>query len=154
MYNLINHHRFMRMAIALARKGDWPYGALLVKDNVILAEAYNTTDSENDTTAHAEVNVIRKALKANNGQTLNGSTIYTTGEPCPMCTGAIIWAGISQIVYSASIPLLIKIGQPQINTRSSDIIRTAPDAIEIVGGILESETVEIIKNHQVPSLRN
>lgn len=97
----------MGAAIALAKKGmdcncGGPFGAVVVKDNSIIAEGYNQVTSMNDPTAHAEVVAIRKACKVLNTFQLEGCTIYTSCEPCPMCLGAIYWARPDRVVYGAT----------------------------------------------------
>ena len=76
-----------------------PFGAVIVKDNKIISKAHNTVLKDNDPTAHAEINAIRKACKLLNTNDLEGCTIYTTCYPCPMCMSAIIWANIKTIYY-------------------------------------------------------
>ncbi len=107
---------FMRIAIEESKNGDWPYGAVIVKDGAIVVKGFNTATRDRDPTAHAEVNVIRAALKTIPELSLKGYTLYTSSESCPMCTGAIVWAGVSRVVFGASIQQLIDVGQPQINT--------------------------------------
>ena len=88
---------FMRQAIELAKtnvssgKGG-PFGALVVKNGIVIAEACNSVTGDNDPTAHAEVNAIRKACNILKSFQLEGCQIYTSCEPCPMCLGAIYWA--------------------------------------------------------------
>lgn len=95
---------FMRRAIALAtenvRSGrGGPFGAVIVRDGQVLAEATNSVTETNDPTAHAEVNAIRIACTRLGNFTLEGCEIYTSCEPCPMCLAAIYWARISAIYY-------------------------------------------------------
>lgn len=94
---------FMREAIRLAnesvKNGGGPFGAVIVKDNVIIAGSSNSVTIDNDPTAHAEVNTIRQACKKLGTFDLSGCVIYTSCEPCPMCLGAIYWAKIDRIYY-------------------------------------------------------
>jgi tRNA(Arg) A34 adenosine deaminase TadA len=94
---------FMREAIRLAdesvKNGGGPFGAVIVKDGEIIAGASNSVTLDNDPTAHAEMNAIRKACKKLGTFDLTGCTIYTSCEPCPMCLGANYWAHISKIYY-------------------------------------------------------
>ena len=96
-------NEYMRRAIALAdesvRRGGGPFGAVIVKDGVIIAEGSNSVTILNDPTAHAEVSAIREVCRRLGTFHLDGCTIYTSCEPCPMCLGAIYWAGIKQIFY-------------------------------------------------------
>ncbi len=98
---------FIKLAIARATKGvkneeGGPFGAVIVKDNKIVGEGNNLVTSTNDPTAHAEVVAIRNACKNVNSFQLDGCTIYTSCEPCPMCLGAIYWARPSRIVYACT----------------------------------------------------
>ncbi|MBR2203834.1 MAG: nucleoside deaminase [Prevotella sp.] len=94
---------FMREAIRLANesveRGGGPFGAVIVKDGKIVAGSSNSVTIDNDPTAHAEVNTIRQACKTLGTFSLSGCVIYSSCEPCPMCLGAIYWAGISKIFY-------------------------------------------------------
>ena len=98
---------FMKRAIALAEKGmnsneGGPFGAVIVKDNKIIAEGNNNVTSTNDPTAHAEVIAIRKACEKLNTFQLEDCTIYTSCEPCPMCLGAIYWARPKKVFYACN----------------------------------------------------
>ena len=94
----------MRRAIALSeesvRTGGGPFGAVIVKDGVIVSEASNSVTIDHDPTAHAEVNAIRKATQRMGTFDLEGCEIYTSCEPCPMCLGAIYWAHLDRIYYA------------------------------------------------------
>jgi len=96
--------KFMRRAIELSKesvkKGGGPFGAVIVKDGKIIAEASNSVTQDNDPTAHAEVNAIRQAAKKINSFDLSGAEIYTSCEPCPMCLGAIYWARLDKIYFA------------------------------------------------------
>ena len=95
--------RFMQKAIDLSvenvKNGGGPFGAVIVKNGEIIAEGVNRVTANNDPTAHAEVSAIRAACQRVNDFKLNGCTIYTSCEPCPMCLSAIYWAGIKDIYY-------------------------------------------------------
>ncbi|MEI6820887.1 MAG: nucleoside deaminase [Bacteroidota bacterium] len=77
-----------------------PFGAIIVKNNIIVGRGANSVASTNDPTAHAEVNAIRDACKNLNTFDLESCDIYTSCEPCPMCLGAIYWAHIKNIYYA------------------------------------------------------
>ena len=93
----------MREAIQLAnesvKNGGGPFGAVVVKDGKVVAGSSNSVTIDNDPTAHAEVNTIRKACSKLGTFDLSGCTIYTSCEPCPMCLGAIYWSRIGRIFY-------------------------------------------------------
>lgn len=98
---------FMRRAIALSREGmaggaGGPFGAVVVFDGQIVGEGRNRVTSSNDPTAHAEVEAVRDACRRLGRFHLDGATIYTSCEPCPMCLTAILWARIGRICYANS----------------------------------------------------
>ena len=82
------------------KNGGRPFGAVIVKDGAIVAEASNCVTIDLDPTAHAEVSAIRKATKVLGTYDLTGCEIYTSCEPCPMCLGAIYWAHLDKIYYA------------------------------------------------------
>lgn len=99
--------KFIRRAIALSKQGmdsnaGGPFGAVIVKNGLILAEAFNEVTSSNDPTAHAEVLAIRRACSKLGDYQLEECTIYTSCEPCPMCLGAIYWARPERVVYACT----------------------------------------------------
>lgn len=98
---------FMRRAIELARDGmengaGGPFGAVVVKNGKIVGEGCNRVTSTNDPTAHAEVVAIRAACQNLNNFQLDGCTIYTSCEPCPMCLGAIYWARLAKMFFACT----------------------------------------------------
>lgn len=101
-------NKFMEVAIAEAREGmnknhGGPFGAVVVKDGKIIGKGHNTVVKNNDPTCHGEISAIKDACKNLNDFDLKGAEIYTTGEPCPMCLGAILWANIERIYFGCSI---------------------------------------------------
>ena len=105
----------MRRAIELARQGmnqgaGGPFGAVVVRDGVIVGEGWNRVIATHDPTAHGEVTAIRDACAKLETFSLEGCEIHTTGEPCPMCLGAIHWARIGKIFYGFRIEDAAAIG--------------------------------------------
>ena len=97
--------RFMEMAYkeALAgmhKKHGGPFGAVVVKDGKVIAKGHNEVLLRKDPTAHAEVIAMRKASKKLKSVDLSGCVLYVTSKPCPMCTGAIQWSRIKDVVFS------------------------------------------------------
>ena len=94
---------FMQQAIDLSienvRNGGGPFGAVIVREDKVVATGVNRVTANNDPTAHAEVSAIRAACQRMQDFRLTGCTIYTSCEPCPMCLSAIYWAGIGRIFY-------------------------------------------------------
>jgi len=97
---------FMKRAIALAvegkSKGNGAFGAVIVKNNKIIAEGHNVIHDKKDCTQHAELSVIQKACAILQSKTLKGCILYTSCIPCMMCLGACYWAKLDQIYYGAS----------------------------------------------------
>ena len=101
------HEKFMREAIRLAnenigRKNGGPFGAVIVKEGEIIASGRNMVLSHNDPTSHAEIVAIREACRILGHYHLDGCTIYSSCEPCPMCLGAISWARPKALYFAAS----------------------------------------------------
>lgn len=96
----------MRQAIELAvenvRRGGGPFGALVVKDGIVVAAGANQVTRLNDPTAHAEVVAIREACRVLGSFQLAGCDLYTSCEPCPMCLGAIYWARPARVFFAAT----------------------------------------------------
>lgn len=99
--------RYMKLALVEAKKafeiGEVPVGAVIVKDDIVLAKSYNKKEKEQTATSHAEINAINKASKKISNWRLNDCEIYVTLEPCPMCASAIKQSRIKKIYYGVSI---------------------------------------------------
>lgn len=96
------------MAINEAKKGirnghGGPFGAVIVRNDEVIAKGHNQVVKNNDPTCHGEIMAIHKACKKLGTFDLSGCEIYTTGEPCPMCMAAILWANIEKIYYGCNI---------------------------------------------------
>ncbi len=101
-------NQYMQLAVDEARKGinagdGGPFGSVIVKNGSIIATAHNTVLADNDSTAHGEINAIREAERKLDTYDLSGCELYTTGEPCPMCLAACMWANIDRIYYGCTI---------------------------------------------------
>jgi guanine deaminase len=97
--------RFLRLAIELSRKGvtgaaGGPFGAVIVKDGVVVGEGWNQVLASHDPTAHAEVTAIRAACARIATHVLAGCVLYTSCEPCPMCLASALWARVDRIVWA------------------------------------------------------
>ncbi len=104
----MNDEHWMEKALELARKaeqaGEVPVGAVLVKDDRLIAEGWNQPISSHDASSHAEIMAMRAAGKKLNNYRLIDTTMYITLEPCSMCVGAMIHARVSKVVYGAAEP--------------------------------------------------
>lgn len=138
----------LRQAIEVSRRarrhGNHPFGATLVDgDGAVVAEAENTVTTDSDPTGHAETNLVRMAggLGASD---LSGHTLYSSCEPCAMCSAAIFWAGIGRVVYALSNDALIAMlppdsSGPALDLSCRDVIAAGNRAIEVDGPALEAE---------------
>ena len=135
----------MRMAIDEGRAADLPFGAVIVHAGRVIASGGNHGRTQRDPTAHGEMVAIRNAVDYPGADALKGATLYTTGEPCPMCMGAIIWCHIGRVVYAASIPQLATL-MDQIMTPSTEIAARETFApVTITGGVLATETMTLFR---------
>ena len=125
---------FMMKAIELSinsvSNGTGPFGAVIVKDNKIISEGFNTVTLHNDPTSHAEIVAIRIACKSLSNFSLKGCDLYTTCEPCPMCLSAIYWARIGKVYYA--------------NTRSD------AQKIDFSDALIYEELNKTIKDRKIP----
>jgi tRNA(Arg) A34 adenosine deaminase TadA len=125
--------KFMRLAIAEAqaarRAGDYAIGAVVVRDGRALASSGNRIKIECDPSQHAEIAAIRLACASLRTRHLEGAILYTTAEPCPMCTSAAIWARMAGIVSGSTIDDMAefraKFGNPLWTWRTVDIAARA-----------------------------
>ena len=137
--------KWMNLAIEQAIKAvdedEVPVGAVLVKDGLLIAEAHNQPISTNDATAHAEIQVLRKAgIKLQNYR-LTDSTLYVTLEPCAMCLGAMMHARIARIVYGANDQKTGACGSSE-NLINANCFN---HKIQLTNGILEDECKQLLK---------
>jgi tRNA(Arg) A34 adenosine deaminase TadA len=137
--------RFMRIAIEEARRADFPFGAVIVKDGRILSRGRNLGATRRDPTAHGEMVALRRAIASPGSEALKGATIYTSGEPCAMCMGAILWCGMGRVVFAASLEQLATVID-QIMITSADLAARAKFApIAITGGVLADEAMALFQ---------
>jgi tRNA(Arg) A34 adenosine deaminase TadA len=135
--------RFMRIALDEAQAADFPFGACIVRDGQLIARGRNLGRTNADPTAHGEMTAIRACVATHGGAALRGSTIYTTGEPCAMCMGAILWSRMGRLVFAASVE--------QLATRLDQIMITGADLagrakfapLAITGGVLADEAMAL-----------
>lgn len=138
---------FMRGAIRKAQEGiaagQSPFGAVIVHEGRVIAEAHNTVWRDVDPTAHAEVNCIREAARALKFVKLFGCTLYSTCEPCPMCLAASHWSKIERVVYGAEIADAASVGFSELPIPAQDMIRLGQSSLRIDSGVLKDECAEL-----------
>ncbi|WP_019028911.1 nucleoside deaminase [Colwellia piezophila] len=146
-----DNEKYIRECYTLARrsvkKGNHPFGALLVHDNKVILTAENTVLTDNDKTRHAETNLVSRANKEIDPKILEKCTLYTSTEPCIMCCGAIYWSGISKVVFGCSAQILDKIAGKTIDIDSKYVFSHTVIPVEIEGHILEAEGKEIHESY-------
>lgn len=132
-----NMNKYMEEAIKEAKinentnfKNGGPFGTVIVKDNIIIAASHNTVIENNDPTAHAEINAIRKAAQTLKTHDLSECILYTTCFPCPMCLSAIVWANIKEVYYGNT-----KEDAEDIGFRDNQIY-------ELINNLNESQTIK------------
>jgi tRNA(adenine34) deaminase len=136
---------YMHLAIvqaqAAALRGEVPVGAVIVRNDQILAAAGNRTITDCDPTAHAEIVALREAARNAANHRLPGAALYVTVEPCAMCAGALVQARIARLVYGADEPkggavrtCLRVLDAPALNHR-----------VEVVPGLLAAESVQLLQ---------
>jgi tRNA(Arg) A34 adenosine deaminase TadA len=149
MISDINYEKFMENAIDEAKmslkEGNKGFGAVIVKDKVLIACAHDSEITANDSTAHAEINVIRKASSIC-GKDLSGCILISTHEPCPMCSGAIIWSKISKLVYSVSIKDSLKLGRNVVDFSCKKLFKKSNSKIDVKSGVLQKECLNLYHN--------
>ena len=137
--------KWMQIAIEEAklamRKNEIPVGAVLVKNDKLIAQSHNQPIKTNDPTAHAEIQLLRKAGLELKNYRLIDSTLYVTLEPCAMCFGAMIHARIERIVFGASDPKTGVCGSC-INLNKENFFN---HKISITGGVLKNESSKLLK---------
>ncbi|MBV9250043.1 MAG: nucleoside deaminase [Acetobacteraceae bacterium] len=140
---------WMRRAMELARQGDRreganPIGCVIVRDGAVLAEACNEVELLHDPTAHAEIVAIRRAGSMLQCSELRGATLYTTLQPCGMCTMAAIWAKVGRIVYGAGREDVHSMYFEERHLDTVDFIRDAfRDDLVLKGGVLSQECARL-----------
>ena len=145
----MTHIEYLKRANEVAKearaKGNTPFGAILVgADGSILMEQGNAEHDLHDATAHAERMLASRASAAFSREMLWESTLYTTCEPCPMCTGAIYWANIGKIVYGITETKLLELTgsddkNPTFNMGADKVVAAGQKAIAIEGPFPEIE---------------
>lgn len=145
--NPFDHYYWMKEAFREAEKAlredEVPVGALIVRENVIIARGHNMVEKLKDPTAHAEMIAITAACESLGEKRLEGCTLYVTLEPCPMCAGAMIQARLDTCVYGAADPkagacdsLYHLCEDPRLNHR-----------VRVIGGIEEERCREILQHY-------
>jgi tRNA(adenine34) deaminase len=138
------HEKFMALAIEEARialqAGDQPFGSVIVRDGEVISRGHNTVNSSFDPTAHAETDLIRKTAIAQKSSSLEGCTLYTSCDPCPMCAGAMLFSGISTVVIGARSEALARISGRPPRTYTAEVLAEMMNMkLEVIRGVLQDD---------------
>ena len=154
MKNVDEH--YLRVAFKEAERarerGNHAFGALLVDvDGEPVLAAQNSVVTDNDVTAHAEMNLIRAASRKFSPDQLKTFTLYASGEPCPMCAGAIVWANIRRVVFGLGMEAIYRLfdadpDAPALPMHAVGVFDQAPWPMEVIGPLLENEAEQVLRN--------
>jgi len=138
---------FARQAIDLARQaraaGNHPFGALLVIEGTVTLTAQNTVATDRDPTAHAETNLVAKAIRHLAPDQIRRSVLYTSCEPCAMCVGKMYWAGIRSIVFALAAEELAALAGRDFLIPCVELFARAVEPVTITGPLLLNEAREV-----------
>ena len=139
----VDVERAMREAIAESRlakaEGNKGYGALLLMGDRVLARTHDTAVTRGDPSLHAEHTAIHEAIARWGSPDLTGALLISTCEPCPMCTGLAVWAGVTTIMFGSSIADTAAMGRSRILVGAEEMAERSPRVLDVVGGILKEE---------------
>jgi tRNA(Arg) A34 adenosine deaminase TadA len=137
------HEQYVRQAIALAGRaredGNHPFGALLVVDGQVVLSAMNSVNTDRDPTAHAEANLIARAIRQLSPEQIGRAVLYTSCEPCAMCTGKMYWAGVRSVVYALPAEELATLAGPDFLVPCRELFARAAQPVTVIGPILAEE---------------
>jgi len=138
---------YIDIAIEISKNAKYPYGAIVVKDDMILGRSDDKTLMETSMYSHAELEAIESASKSKNlyGD-LKGATMYVSCEPCMMCMGAILYEEFSKIVYAATLQDSNDIYCPEMLTDIDELAKYSKNKIEIVKELHREKAVEVLKS--------
>ena len=142
-----SHEAFIRESNELARhaiaQGNHPFGALLVHEGRVVLRAENTVTTGRDVTRHAELNLVSRGCQELAPEVLAACTLYTSTEPCAMCSGAIAWARIPTVVYGCSAEGLKRLSGEAFLVPCREILGRGNPPVSVVGPLLEEEGLAI-----------
>ena len=137
--------RFMRLALDEARQGDYAFGCVITRGDEVIARGHNLSKTNDDPTAHGEIVAIRNCLADHGSAVLRGATLYTSGEPCVMCMGAIVFCGLGRLVFAASVPQISTVGNQIMITSAEVAARAKWDPIKITGGVFADDAMQLLR---------
>ena len=149
---------FLRLAIDQARtareRGEYPFGAVLVKDGDVVSTAYDQCLALSDPTAHAEMLLVSRYCRQERLLTLDGYTIFSSTEPCILCSGAIKWSRISKVVFSVSQEMLQQRTKGRRKPSCHSFVNTGVRIVDVVGPLITDEGITVFDGFQFGSKAN
>jgi len=143
----VDFEGMMAMALEEAkvskREGNKGYGAVVAIGNEVIGRAHDTAITEKDPSLHAELNAIRQAVHTIGDADLSGAVLFSTCEPCPMCSSLAVWANLTTVVYGVSIQETVQMGRSRIQVSSKKIVERSPVMVEVIGGVLREECLSL-----------
>ncbi|NDI36406.1 nucleoside deaminase [Chengkuizengella sediminis] len=140
---------YMRKAIEVAlearKNGNQPFGAILVKQDKIVMTGENKINNDNDPTYHAEIGLISKYCFENKISDLTEYTLYSSCEPCVMCSGAMVWSSVGRLVYSVSYEQFAKISGSNIMISCNEVFEKSPNQPKVVANIINEEGLKVFE---------
>ena len=139
-------------AVRARERGNHAFGALLVDaDGEPVLAAQNSVVSDSDVTAHAEMNLILAASRKFEPDQLKTFILYASGEPCPMCAGAIVWANIRRVVFGLGMDAIYRLFDadpeaPSLPMHAAGVFSQAPWPVEVIGPLLAEEAEAVFRN--------
>lgn len=139
--------RLVRQTIELARSarqaGNHPFGALLALNGAVLLTAQNTIATDHDPTAHAESNLVAAAIRTLAPDQIRRSVLYSSCEPCAMCTGKMYWAGIRSVVYALPSEQLAALAARDFVIPCRELFSRSREKVQVIGPVLVDEAREV-----------
>jgi len=139
--------RLVRQAIDLARRarqaGNHPFGALLALNGAVLLTSQNTIATDRDPTAHAESNLIAAAIRTLTPDQIRRSVLYSSCEPCAMCTGKMYWAGVRSVVYALPSEQLAALAARDFVIPCRELFSRSRENVQVIGPVLVDEAREV-----------
>lgn len=135
--------QLMQLAVEQARAGvaagQSPFGCAIAREGRLVAAAHNRVVAQVDITAHAEVEALREACRAEDSILLTGAVVATTCEPCPMCMAALHWARVETVYFGAGIADAERAGFNELQISAVDMMRQGGGTVRLVPGVLAAE---------------
>jgi tRNA(adenine34) deaminase len=129
----------LQEALTAKAEGNKGYGAVVVMGDRVLARAHDSLAGTGDPSSHGEHVAILEAVNRWGSPDLSGALLVSTCEPCPMCMGLAVWAGVTTVIFGSSIADTAAMGRKRIMVEAAEIAERSPRVVEVIGGVLHEE---------------